>query len=138
MGGVSIGKYCHIAKGLTIYSHNHNYKSKEYIPYDCECIKKEVVIGNCVWIGANVIILPGIHIGDGAVVSAGAVVTRDVEPYAIVGGVPAKIIRYRFSAEDINAFLMMKWWDWSLEKIKNNLELFYQPSMFIEQMSKGK
>ena len=63
--GVEIGKYCHIAKGLTIYSHNHNWKSEEYIPYDDANIKKPVVIGDCVWIGCNVTIAPGAKIGDG-------------------------------------------------------------------------
>ena len=64
-----------------------------------------MVIGNDVWIGANVSILPGVYIGDGAVIAAGAVVTKDVEPYAIVGGVPAKVIRYRFSPKEIYILL---------------------------------
>ena len=91
-----------------------------------------VTIGNDVWIGANAIILPGINIGDGAVVAAGAVVTKDVEPYQIVGGVPAKHIRFRFDEGVIKELLRIKWWDWSEEKIKDNLELFYQPEIFIE------
>lgn len=89
-----------------------------------------VEIGNDVWIGRNVTILPGIKVGDGAVLGAGAVVTRDVEPYAIVGGVPAKLIRYRYRREMIDAFLRIKWWDWPIEKIEENLELFYQPEVF--------
>lgn len=91
-----------------------------------------VEIGNDVWIGMNVVILPGIRVGDGAVLGAGAVVTKDVEPYAIVGGVPAKIIRYRYSKEMIDAFLRIKWWDWSIEKIEENLELFYDPEKFCK------
>ena len=91
-----------------------------------------VEIGNDVWIGANTIILPGVKISDGAVIGAGAVVTKDVPPYAIMGGVPAKVIRYRFPPEMIDAFLKIKWWDWPLDKIKENFDLFYQPELFCK------
>ena len=94
---------------------------------------KPVIIGNDVWIGANVIILPGTKIGDGAILAAGAVITRNVEPYAIVGGVPAKIIKKRFSDEVIEKMLCIKWWDWEDSEIKKNLELFYQPEKFVEK-----
>lgn len=94
-----------------------------------------VEIGNDVWIGANVVILPGVKIGDGAIVAAGAIVTKDVEPYAIVGGVPAKLIRYRFDKTIIDAFLKIRWWDWPIEKIKDSMELFYQPELFCEVFS---
>ena len=90
-----------------------------------------MVIGNDVWIGANVSILPGVYIGDGAVIAAGAVVTKDVEPYAIVGGVPAKVIRYRFSPKEIYILLKIKWWDWSVEEVERNIELLYDPVKFI-------
>lgn len=104
------------------------------VPFQDSSIRKNepVVIGNDVWIGANVVILPGVHIGDGAVLAAGAVITKDVEPYAIVGGVPAKLIRYRFSEEIIDKFLKIQWWDWTIEKIEENIELFYQPDLFCE------
>ena len=92
---------------------------------------RPVEIGNDVWIGANVIILPGVKIGDGAVLAAGAVVTKDVAPYAIVGGVPARVIKYRFRKDMIDAFLRMKWWEWEIDKIEENIELFYQPELFI-------
>lgn len=69
------------------------------------------VIGNDVWIGARATILGGVHIGDGAIVAAGAVVTKDVKPYEIVGGVPAKLIRKRFSEEQIQQLLLLKWWE---------------------------
>lgn len=91
-----------------------------------------VIIGNDVWIGANVCIMPGVHIGDGAILAAGAIVTKDVEPYAIVGGVPAKLIKYRFEKEIIESFLRIKWWEWSVEKIEENIELFYQPELFCK------
>lgn len=93
-GGVFIGCYCHIAKGLTIYSHNHNYKSADWIPYKGS-ILKPVTIGDCVWIGANVSIAPGAVIEDGAIVSMGSVVFGHVPKCAIVRGNPAQIIGYR-------------------------------------------
>ena len=94
-GGVKIGKYFHVGKGLTIFSTNHNYNSKEVIPYDAIEIPKPVEIGDCVWFGANVSLVPGVTIGEGAIAGMGAVVTRDVPPGAIVGGNPATIIGYR-------------------------------------------
>ncbi len=84
----------------------------------------ETVIGNDVWIGNNVTIKYGVTIGDGAIIGSGAVVTRDVEPYSIVGGVPAKIIKYRFEKEQIAFLQKFKWWDKNLEWIKANKELF--------------
>lgn len=94
-GGVKIGDYFHTGKGLTIFSTNHNYDLGEKIPYGDEDVEKEVVIGNWVWCGANVTIVPGVHIGDGAVIGSGAVVTKDVPECAVVGGNPARIIKYR-------------------------------------------
>lgn len=94
-GGVSIGKYCHIAKGLTIYSHNHNWKSNSKIPYDEKSIFKPVIIGDCVWLGANVTIAPGAEIGDGVIVSCGSVVFGKIPKCAIIRGNPAQIIGYR-------------------------------------------
>lgn len=91
-----------------------------------------ITIGNDVWIGANAIILPGVKIGDGAIIAAGAVVTKDVEPYAIVGGVPAKVIKYRFSHDMIILLLRLKWWDWEPQIIEKNIELFYQPEKLYE------
>lgn len=94
-GGVTIGRYCHIAKGLTIYSHNHNWRSVDCIPYDDKCIEKPVYIGDCVWIGANVTISPGTIIGDGVIVSSGSVVFGEIPKCAIIRGNPAQIIGYR-------------------------------------------
>lgn len=118
-------------KLLQKYGKHHNNAEYENSP-----IRKNesVIIGNDVWIGANAVILPGVHIGDGAVICAGAVVSKNVEPYAIVGGVPAKTIRYRFSEEEISQFLKIRWWDWTIEKIEERIELFYQPNLFLKKL----
>jgi len=93
-------------------------------------------IGNDVWIGNNAIIKYGIKIGDGAIIGSGATVTKDVEPYSIVGGVPAKIIKYRFSEEQIEFLLNLKWWDKDLEWLKANKELFRNFGAFEKELSK--
>ncbi len=77
-----------------------------------------VIIGNDVWVGARAIILDGISVGHGAIIAAGSIVTKNVPPYAIVGGVPARIIRYRFDAREIDLLLETKWWEWPVSKIK--------------------
>lgn len=94
---------------------------------------RSVIIGNDVWIGANVVILPGVSIGDGAVLAAGAVVTKDVEEYAIVGGVPAKLIKYRFTEEQIHKLQQIKWWDWPHKEIEEHIEEFYQSEVFMNR-----
>ena len=94
-GGVKIGRYFHVGRGLTIFSTNHNYDKATMIPYDSVSIDKPVVIGDFVWCGCNVTIVPGVTIGEGVVIGAGAVVTKSVPDYAVVGGNPAKIIKYR-------------------------------------------
>lgn len=85
--------------------------------------KGDTVIGNDVWIGYNATIMPGVCIGDGAIVAAKALVVRDVPPYAIVGGNPAKVIRKRFNDAEIERLLAIRWWDWDAEKITANLHL---------------
>lgn len=94
------------------------------------------VIGNDVWIGNSAIIKYGVKIGDGAIIGSGAVVTKDVEPYSIVGGVPAKIIKYRFSKEQISFLQEFKWWDKDLEWIKSKKDLFQNIEQFRTQHSK--
>lgn len=79
--------------------------------------KGDTVIGNDVWIGYNATIMPGIHIGDGEIIATNAVVTKDVPSYSIVGGNPAKLIRYRFDEETIDILNTLKWWNWDVEKI---------------------
>ncbi|MBU9735538.1 CatB-related O-acetyltransferase [Lachnospiraceae bacterium ASD5720] len=83
-----------------------------------------VIIGNDVWIGDGAQIIGGHKIGDGAIVAAGAVVTKDVLPYSIVGGVPAKIIRFRFEKDDINYLMQLKWWDKDREWIEKHAAYF--------------
>jgi len=103
-GGVTIGSYVHIGHGFCVYSSNHNYESDTSIPYDEVDILKPVGIGDCVWMGANVSIVPGVTIGEGAIVGMGAVVTRDVPAGAIVGGNPAKVIGSR----DMGTYFRLK------------------------------
>lgn len=90
-------------------------------------------IGNDVWIGNNVMIMDGINIGDGAVVAGGSVVTKDVAPYTIVGGIPAKEIKKRFTQNQISNLLSMKWWNWSLDKLHEKAELFENIEVFIKR-----
>ena len=95
-----------------------------------------IFIGNDVWIGANVIILPGVHIGDGAVLAAGAVVNRDVAPYSIVGGVPARQIKFRFSQEEIEILEKVQWWNWTDEEMKQKRYLLYSQHLFFDYYRK--
>lgn len=106
----------------TLKQANITYAEKDFFD---EC--GEVIIGNDVWIGADAIVLDGVSIGDGAIIAAGAVVTKDVEPYSIVGGVPAKIIRYRFTDIQINFLQEMSWWNWPDEILRSHAELFRKP-----------
>jgi carbonic anhydrase/acetyltransferase-like protein (isoleucine patch superfamily) len=90
--------------------------------------KGSIVVGNDVWVGTRAIILSGVTIGDGAIVAAGSVVTKDVPPYAIVAGNPARLIRYRFSDETIAAMCRIRWWDWPLEVIEQEKAAFDLPA----------
>lgn len=93
-------------------------------------------VGNDVWIGNGATIKQGVTIGDGVIIAAGSVVTKDVAPYSIVGGVPAKLIRYRFNPEQIEFLLRFKWWDRDLEWIKANKDLFLDINKFMAKYNK--
>lgn len=129
---IKIGKYCAIGSGVRIISSNHdishanlqyNFENKHF-RRNVDVSKGPVTIGNNVWVGDLVIVLSGVHIGDGSVLAAGAIVTRDVPPYAIVAGNPAKILRFRFNKTIIKQLLNIKWWNWSERKIKLNNSFF--------------
>jgi virginiamycin A acetyltransferase len=133
-----IGKFCAIAQNVKFIMNGANHKLTglssypfsifgngwervipqiEDLPY-----KGDTVIGNDVWIGYDSLIMPGVKIGDGAIIAARSVVTSDISPYTIAGGNPAKPIKVRFSPEIIKTLLEIKWWDWEIEKITRNLE----------------
>ncbi len=95
------------------------------------------VIGNDVWIGTNAVLLGGVSIGDGAVIAAGSVVTKDVPPYAVVGGSPARILRYRFTDEQIKKLLEVCWWDRDKDWIAANAGFFCSIENFLNQIEEG-
>ena len=133
-----IGKFCSIACGAKFIfnSANHTLSSLSTYPFpiffeewglDVKDITKawdnkgDIIIGNDVWIGYEAVIMAGVHIGDGAVIAARAVVTKDVPPYTIVGGTPARKIRMRFEEETIAKLQQIQWWNWPVEKIRRSL-----------------
>lgn len=134
-----IGKFCSIACGsrFLFTSGNHSLSSLSTYTFpvffeewgldkanitDAWDNKGDIIIGNDVWIGYEAVIMSGVTIGDGAIIGTRAVVTKDVPPYTIVGGVPAKPIRKRFSEETISRLLELKWWDWSRERIASHID----------------
>lgn len=124
---LNIGKFCSIAEGVTVFlGGNHRTEWISTFPFPAfpevwpvatkikghPATKGDVNVGNDVWLGANSTIMSGVNIGDGAVIGAYSLVTKDVGPYEIVGGNPAKNIKFRFKQEIINKLLEIKWWDW--------------------------
>lgn len=134
-----IGKFCQIANGIEFMMNgaNHRMNSVTTYPFNIMVngwekvtpkledlpLKGDTVIGNDVWIGQNVTILPGINIGNGAIIAANSVVTKDVPSYHIAGGNPCKIIKKRFDDELIDYLNKIQWWNWNENKIFNNLEI---------------
>ena len=133
---LSIGKFCSIAEGVEIFlGGNHRVDWLSTYPFPSRTsyfpearnvtghpsTKGDVVIGNDVWIGKGSMIMSGVTVGDGAVIGARSVITSDVEPYCIVAGNPARFIRKRFDTDTIQRLLKIKWWDWPIEKIHENV-----------------
>ncbi|RZJ63327.1 MAG: CatB-related O-acetyltransferase [Flavobacterium sp.] len=145
----SIGKFCCIGPNVSIglgshpsksfvsshplfYSTNKQAGGLKIVEKDLFKEYEHTQIGNDVWIGANAIIKSNLIIGDGAIIASGAVVTKNVAPYSIVGGIPAKHLRFRFTEQQISFLMSLKWWDRDLEWLKANKALFLD----IEEMSK--
>src|SRR5690606_29906565 len=128
----------HAMNGITTYPFNIFGKGWERVMPKLNELpwKGDTIIGNDVWIGSNVTIMPGIKIGDGAIIATNATVTRNVEPYAVVGGNPATEIKKRFPAEKIIELQEMQWWNWSIEKITDNLEYLTGKTHNQNQQSK--
>ena len=154
LNNVKIGRFCSISSNVKVFMSSHpsdtfvsthpaffsiHRKGFKYINEDkfnenVVCLNGySVNIGNDVWIGTNVIMKSGITIGDGAIIAAGAVVTKNIEPYTIVGGVPAKIIRKRFTDEQIDYLLKFKWWDKPIKWIEKNADFFQDITEFMEK-----
>ena len=143
---VNIGKYCSIARNVSIQEYNHTYKGISTYFVNKHIIKSgdraesiyskgAVNIGHDVWVGAASIILSGVTIGHGAIIAANSVVAKDVPPYSIVGGSPAKIISYRFDEEVIARLLELQWWYWDQETMEANEALFLTKELTIELLN---
>jgi virginiamycin A acetyltransferase len=132
-----IGKFCMIASDVTFIMNGANHLSKAVSSYPFAVfggswseamdgksypMKGNTIVGNDVWIGYDATIMPGVTIGDGSIIAAKAVVTKDVPPYSIVGGNPAQLIRKRFSEREMEQLLQIRWWDWSVEKISQHVQ----------------
>ena len=131
-----IGKFCQIATGVRFIMNGSNHAMNGFSTYpfkvfgdawskaSLEVISKgNTIIGNDVWIGNGVTIMSGVQIGDGVIIGTNSVVTKDVEPYTIVAGNPAREIRKRFDDESIQLLLALKWWDWDVSKITDHLDI---------------
>lgn len=145
----SVGNFTAIGRDTTLGLGRHpmNYISTQNIFYKKNNLNNKWVknidfpalsinIGNDVWIGAEAMVLDGVTVGDGAVIGARSVVTKDVPPYAVVVGCPAKILKYRFSSEVIERLLEIKWWDLTDEEISKNIELFRDSQISLETINK--
>ncbi len=133
-----IGKFCSIGSGASFImagNQGHNSKWISTFPFfyqedelflnakDAFNKAGNTIIGNDVWIGSEAMIMPGVNIGHGAIIGSRALVTKDVEPYTVIGGNPAKVIKKRFNDEEINLLLQIKWWDWDKKYLKETIEL---------------
>lgn len=137
-----IGKFCAIATNVKFIMSGANHKLDGISTYPFPVFgngwekamdklislpsRGDTIIGNDVWIGYQALIMPGVKIGDGAVIAAKSIVVKDIPPYAIVGGNPARLIKQRFSDAEIQLLLAIKWWDWEIEKITRNIHLIME------------
>lgn len=131
---IRIGNYCSIARGVSLYEYLHDYErlSTYYIgrnvlglPLEQEIESKgPIEIGHDVWVGAYAHVMSGVTVGNGAVVAANAVVTKDVPDFAIVGGSPARVLKYRFDAQTRDRVLALSWWNWDRDAVRRNAHLF--------------
>jgi len=134
---LKIGKFCMIASGVSFIMNGANHLTYALSSYPFAIFgngwegamdgksypsKGDTIIGNDVWIGHNATIMAGVTIGDGAIIAAHSVITKDVAPYSIVGGNPAQLIRLRFKESVIDDLLALQWWDWDIEKITANVQ----------------
>jgi len=141
-GDISIGKYTQIGADVAIHTTNHptkylsTYIHKNLFNGELSQLKeiKQVTVGHDVWIGHNAIIVGAVTIGNGAVIASGSVVTKDVPPYAIVAGVPAKVIRKRFSEVIIEEIEALKWWDMSETELEKHKPLFFRDLSKLETL----
>lgn len=147
-----IGKFCSIADHCRIGMSGHSLQHLSTSPvftqknnalkeswtvkdvFHNKSSEERVFLGNDVWVGSHVLINGGVHVGDGACIAAGAVVVKDVPPYAIVGGVPAKVIRYRFSPDVIEELLRLKWWNMDEELLKQHISFFQTDKIDIDAL----
>lgn len=134
-----IGKFCALGKGIEFIMNGANHRMNSVTTYpfnifgngwekatpdlDDLPLKGDTIIGNDVWFGQNVTVMPGVHIGDGSIIAANSTVTSDILPYSVSGGNPCKLIKKRFDDDLIEYLLNLKWWNWDSEKIFNNLEI---------------
>ncbi len=134
-----IGNFCAIASDVKFIMNGASHKMNSFTTYPFGIFgngweagipelkdlpfKGDTIIGNDVWIGYEAMIMPGVNIGDGAIIAANSVVTKDVPPYSIVGGNPARLLKKRFSDDEIELLLKIQWWNWSIEKITKNIPI---------------
>jgi virginiamycin A acetyltransferase len=132
-----IGRFCALAKGVKFIMNGANHKLSGFSTYPFQIFaggweqvmpnpgdlpyKGDTVVGNDVWLGYDALVMPGVHIGHGAIVASRSVVVSDVPPYAIIGGNPAAVMKLRFSPSIVDALLSIAWWDWPIDKVSRNL-----------------
>jgi chloramphenicol O-acetyltransferase type B len=149
-----VGSFCSVANNVTVFlggNHRHDWVTtfpfghihkgifNQFNGVGHPGTNGDVVVGNDVWIGSGVTIMSGVKIGDGAVIAANSHVVKDVPPYAIVGGNPGKVIKYRFTEEQIERLLTIKWWRWDDAKINAHLPLICSANLdeFIQRALEG-